>query len=86
MIERASRTVNGYEGCISVVDSNGRTIWTVDAHRGDGKRFVACADEKLTAFVELLPANQFREDKNAWQFAISEGRRHPHESRASNKK
>jgi hypothetical protein len=24
-----------------------------DAHRGDGKRFVADADEKLTAFVEL---------------------------------
>ena len=24
-----------------------------DAHRGDGKRFVVRADEKLTAFVEL---------------------------------
>jgi hypothetical protein len=24
-----------------------------DAHRGDGKRFVARADEKLTAVVEL---------------------------------
>jgi len=53
MIERASRTVNGYEGCISVVDSNGRTIFVVDAHRGDGKRFVVRADEKLTAFLEL---------------------------------
>jgi hypothetical protein len=31
----------------------GRTIWIVDAHRGDGKRFVVHADEKLTAFVEL---------------------------------
>jgi hypothetical protein len=30
--------------------------------------------EKLTAFVELLPANQFREDKNAWQFKIPEER------------
>jgi hypothetical protein len=29
--------------------------------------------EKLTAFVELLP-DQFREDKNAWQSAISEER------------
>jgi hypothetical protein len=33
-----------------------------DAHRGDGKRFVVHADEKLTAFVELetairVPAN-----------------------------
>jgi hypothetical protein len=25
----------------------------VDAHRGDGRRFVAHADEKLTAFLEL---------------------------------
>jgi hypothetical protein len=61
-------------------------MWIVDAHRDDGKRFVVRADDKLTAFLELLPANQFREDKNAWQFAISEERRHPHEWRASNKK
>ena len=27
-----------------------------DAHRGDGKRFVVSADEKLTAFVELESA------------------------------
>jgi hypothetical protein len=31
-------------------------MWIVDAHRGDGKRFVARADEKLTAFVELESA------------------------------
>jgi hypothetical protein len=30
-----------------------RTIWIADAHRGDGKRFIVRADEKLTAFVEL---------------------------------
>jgi hypothetical protein len=35
---------------VSAVDSEGRTIWIVDAHRGDGKRFVARADEELTAF------------------------------------
>jgi hypothetical protein len=35
------------------VDSNGRTIFVADAHRGDGKRFVVRADEKLTAFAEL---------------------------------
>ena len=23
-------------GCVSAVDSNGRTIWIADAHRGDG--------------------------------------------------
>jgi hypothetical protein len=49
-------------GCVSAIDSAGRTIWIVDAHRDDGKRFVVCADEKLTAFLELeaacgLPAN-----------------------------
>jgi hypothetical protein len=43
-------------GCVSAVDSNGRTIWIADAHRGDGKRFVVRADEKLTAFVELETA------------------------------
>jgi hypothetical protein len=28
-------------------------IRIVDAHRGDGKRFVVRANEKLTAFIEL---------------------------------
>jgi hypothetical protein len=56
MIERASRTVDGYEGCLSAVDSEGRTIWIADTHRDDGKRFVVRADEKLTAFVELESA------------------------------
>jgi hypothetical protein len=40
-------------GCVSAIDSNGRTIWIADAHRGDEKRFVVRADEKLTAFLEL---------------------------------
>jgi hypothetical protein len=40
-------------GCVSAIDSNGRTIWIADAHRGDGKRFVVRADERLTAFLEL---------------------------------
>ena len=38
---------------ISAINSNGRTIWIVDAHRDDGKRFVVRADEKATAFLEL---------------------------------
>ena len=37
---------------VSAVDSEGRTIWIVDAHRDDGKRFIVHADEKLSAFVE----------------------------------
>jgi hypothetical protein len=40
-------------GCVSAIDSNGRTIWIVDAHRDNGQRFVVQADEKLTAFLEL---------------------------------
>jgi hypothetical protein len=40
-------------GWVSGIDSEGRTIWIVDAHHGDGKRFVVRADEKLSAFVEL---------------------------------
>jgi hypothetical protein len=43
-------------GWVSAVDRHGRTIWIADAHRGDGKRFVVHADEKLTAFVELEAA------------------------------
>jgi len=35
------------------LDLERRTIWIVDAHRGDGKHFVVRADEKLSAFVEL---------------------------------
>ena len=37
----------------SAVDLEGRAIWIADAHRGDGKRFIVRADEKLTAFLEL---------------------------------
>jgi hypothetical protein len=39
-------------GCVSTVDSNGRTIWIADAHRGDGKNFVLRGDEELTAFLQ----------------------------------
>jgi hypothetical protein len=47
-------------GCVSASDSNGRTIWIVDAHRDDGKRYVVRADEKPTAFLELVPARNSR--------------------------
>jgi len=33
-----------------------RTIWIADANRGEGKRFVVRADEKLTTFLELESA------------------------------
>jgi hypothetical protein len=40
-------------GCVSAIDSSGRTVWIADAHCGDGKRFVVRADDKLTVFLEL---------------------------------
>jgi len=40
-------------GWVSAVDREGRTIWIADAHRGDGRRFIVHADEKLTAFLKL---------------------------------
>lgn len=46
-------------GWVSAIDSEGRTIWIVDAH-GYGQRFIVCADEILTAFVELeRPIHEF---------------------------
>jgi hypothetical protein len=39
-------------GWVSAIDSNGRTIWIVDAH-GYGKRFIVRAEGILTAFLEL---------------------------------
>ena len=43
-------------GCVTAVNPDGRTIWIVDPHRDDGKRFVVRAEEQLTAFVELEAA------------------------------
>jgi hypothetical protein len=40
-------------GCVSALDSAGRTIWIADAHRDDGKRFVVQTDDRLTEFLEL---------------------------------
>ena len=35
------------------IDSEGRTLWIVDAHRDNGKRFVVRSDQILSAFLEL---------------------------------
>jgi hypothetical protein len=43
-------------GWVSAFDREGRTIWIVDAHRVDGRRFIVRANEKLTAFLELQKA------------------------------
>jgi hypothetical protein len=58
--EKSSLTISSEAGWsygyVSTLDSQRRTIWIADAHRGDGKRFLVRADEKLTAFVELEAA------------------------------
>jgi hypothetical protein len=41
-------------GCVSEIDLHGRTIWIVDAHRDDGKRFVVHAEEKSALAVNNL--------------------------------
>jgi hypothetical protein len=43
-------------GWVAAIDSEGRTLWIVDAHRDDGKRFVVQTEEILTAFLELEAA------------------------------
>jgi len=40
-------------GYVSAMDREGLTIWIVDAHRDNGKRFVVRSDEMLSAFLEL---------------------------------
>jgi len=45
-------------GCVSTINSNGRTIFVADAHRDDGERFVVRVDERLTAFLELERVTQ----------------------------
>ena len=55
-------------GCVSAIDSSGRTIWIVDAHRGNGKRFVVRVEDKLTAFIENESATRFALPKSLGQF------------------
>jgi hypothetical protein len=40
-------------GRISAVDSEGRTIWIVEARRCNGKTFVVRSDEMPSALLEL---------------------------------
>ena len=43
-------------GCSSHIDSTGRVLFTADAHRDNGKRFIVSADEKLNAYIKNRPA------------------------------
>ncbi len=51
-------------GCSSQIDFDGRVLFTADAHRDNGKRFIVSADEKLTAFLELEGVTHDDSDRN----------------------
>ncbi len=52
-------------GCVSTVDSHGRTISVAGAHRGDSRRFIVRADEKLMAFCRTgIGDSELREPVN----------------------
>ena len=54
-------------GCVSAIDSCGRTIWIADAHHGDGKRFIVRADDKLRTFLELESAAAIQLVRLPWR-------------------
>jgi hypothetical protein len=51
-------------GCVSVLDPSGRRIFVADAYRGDEKRFIVCANEKLSAFLELASTTRANGQKS----------------------
>ena len=50
-------------GHVSFWQIDGRRMHCVDAHRGDGRRFIVHADDLLTAFLEL--ERQCRADRGS---------------------
>ena len=53
MIERASHTVNGYEGWVSAVDSEGRTIFVADAPATTENALLGHAEQSFLLFEAL---------------------------------
>src|SRR5437773_11961424 len=66
-------------GCASAIDSNGRTIWIADAHRDDGRRFVAvasanrstacCSDGRAAPFTSFGSVDRTRSGAPTTQHA-----------------
>jgi hypothetical protein len=58
-------------GCVASVDSRGRTIFVADAHRDNGKRFVAHADEKLNCVygigIPIRAVQAMKSKRNEWR-------------------
>ena len=57
-------------GWVSAVDSEGRTLWIVDAHSDDGNLFVVHADEKLTALLELESQLSIQSNCRDWAYGF----------------
>ena len=55
---------------MATTDDKGRPIWVVAAEREDAGRFIcACADEKLTAFLELEAVIRV-DTKQRWRYRL----------------
>jgi hypothetical protein len=84
-----ARTLHGFElgirarpgwswGSTSLIDSAGQTLFNVDAHRHDGRRYIVRTDELLTAFLELEATLSVARATNRsceWEEVISIGLR-----------
>ena len=70
----SSLTISAKSGGVGAtsqpLNSEGRTIWIVDAH-GYGKRFIVRADELLTAFLQLESAIRRRYHSLKSPFSLS---------------
>ena len=56
-------------GCVSAIDSNGRTIWIADAHRDDGKRFVASTGKSDSMSNDLRASPLSSSGRRAGRFS-----------------
>jgi hypothetical protein len=54
-------------GWVSTINSNGQTLWIVDAHRSDAGRFIIHADQELPAFLELESAIKTHRHNHEWR-------------------
>jgi hypothetical protein len=50
-------------GCVSAVDSEARTIFVADAHRGDGKRFVVASPPYCRAVLNTRTVSRVIEPR-----------------------
>src|SRR5438552_17938178 len=59
-------------GCSSQIDSTGDVLFTADAHRDNGKRFIVSADEKRQCFLNWkdrvpMTMTEISPHRNGWK-------------------